>query len=168
MYRLGEIVSTTIVGIKPYGVFVLDRNGRKGLIHVSECDDGYIKNLRNTFSIGEKIKAIVMEDDGDKKVVYNPNSTESKEDTTEATVPATVSPTQATDIALQSAEMASKALEGVNLDAKTSSQGNGSFIVWLIVMIAFMSVAFWFVFSSEKKKKKARYDRIKARANRSW
>lgn len=67
MYRLGEIVSTTIVGIKPYGVFVLDRNGRKGLIHVSECDDGYIKNLRNTFSIGEKIKAIVMEDDGDKK-----------------------------------------------------------------------------------------------------
>lgn len=108
------------------------------------------------------------EDAGDKKVVYNPNSTEPKEDTTEATVPATVSPTKATDIALQSAEMASKALEGVNLDAKTSSQGNGSFIVWLIVMIAFMSVAFWFVFSSEKKKKKARYERIKARANRSW
>ena len=107
------------------------------------------------------------EDEGDKNVVYNPNSTETAEDATEEATK-TTSPTQATDIALQSAQMASKALEGINLDTKATSDNNGSFIVWLIVMIAFMSVAFWFVFSSEKKKKKARYDRIKARANRSW
>jgi general stress protein 13 len=67
MYKLGDIITVTIVGIKTYGVFILDRNGRKGLIHVSECDDGFVKNLKNTFSIGEKVKAVVMEDDGNKK-----------------------------------------------------------------------------------------------------
>lgn len=112
------------------------------------------------------------EDEGDRKVVYNPNSTQPATDasaTTEPTSAAVISPTESTDIVLKSAQMASKALEGVNLGTEsTSSSGNGSFIVWLLVMISFMSVTFWFVFSSEKKKKKARYERIKARANRNW
>ena len=111
-----------------------------------------------------------VEDEGDRKVVYNPNSTEpATEGETEPTTPAVISPTESTDIVLQSAQMASKALEGVNLGIENdSSGGNGSFIAWFLVMISFMSVAFWFVFSSEKKKKKARYERIKARANRNW
>ncbi len=108
-------------------------------------------------------------DDGGRKVVFNPNATEpSTENTTDTD--ATIKPTEATDIVLQSAQLASKALEGVNLDVqeKSSSKGNGSFIVWMIVMAVFMSTAFWIVFSTEKKKKKARYDRIRARANRNW
>lgn len=75
------------------------------------------------------------------------------------------------EISLKSAELAAKALQGVKFesaDADNDTSKSGSFIIWLLVMIAFMSVAFWFVYSNEKKKKKARYERIKARANRSW
>ena len=75
------------------------------------------------------------------------------------------------EVTLKSAELAAKALEGIEfegIDADTDSSRSGSFIIWLLVMIAFMSGAFWFVYSNEKKKKKARYERIKARANRNW
>lgn len=120
------------------------------------------------------------EDSADRTIVRNPNAnTEATEETSaveETSAPVetssqTVSATEATDIVLKSAQLASKALEGVNVDVQetsSKSSNNGSFLVWLIVMVVFMSAAFWIVFSTEKKKKKARYERIKARANRSW
>lgn len=120
-------------------------------------------------------------DESGRNIVYNPNATEPEtypatETTTEApaeaeTTPTGITPTESSEIVLKSVQLASKALEGVNLDGtetSSSSKGNGSFIVWLIVMAAFMTAAFWIVFSTEKKKKKARYERIKARANRNW
>ncbi len=89
-------------------------------------------------------------------------------DTTKETVAAS---SACEEVTLKSAELAAKALEGIEfegIDADKSSSRSGSFIIWLLVMIAFMSGAFWFVYSNEKKKKKARYERIKARANRNW
>lgn len=118
------------------------------------------------------------EDSANRTIVRNPNAGNTEETTAPesttapaVTSPQTVSPTEATDIVLKSAQLASKALEGVNVDSQetsSKSSNNGSFLVWFIVMIVFMSAAFWIVFSTEKKKKKARYERIKARANRNW
>ncbi len=117
--------------------------------------------------------------ESDRVVVVNPNAdsteapTEGTESTgsTEATESVVYSPTEATEIALKSAQLASKALEGVNVHTETetsSKSNNGSFILWLVIMVVFMGTAFWVVFSSEKKRKKARFERIKARANRNW
>jgi len=118
------------------------------------------------------------EDNGTRRVIYNPaksdstQTIQSNEDVhTEA--PAVVSPTESTDVALKSAQLAAKALEGVQLDniqstSSATGRTNGSFMVWLILMIVFMASAFWIVFTTEKKKKKARFERIKARANRNW
>lgn len=114
----------------------------------------------------------------EKNIVRNPNAIIA-ETTTPPQVIASApvinnqltSPTEATEIVLKSAQLASKALEGINVDtqeAAKTSKSNGSFLVWFIVMIAFMSAAFWIVFSTEKKKKKAKFERIKARANRNW
>lgn len=94
----------------------------------------------------------------------------------DATVPAetvkvTAPSSACEEVTLKSAELAAKALEGIEfegIDADKSNSRSGSFMVWILVMIAFMSGAFWFVYSNEKKKKKARYERIKARANRNW
>ncbi|MBQ7386174.1 MAG: peptidoglycan-binding protein [Ruminococcus sp.] len=95
-------------------------------------------------------------------------------DATASTEPAkenTAASSACEEVTLKSAELAAKALEGIefeSVDADKSSSRSGSFMIWLLVMIAFMSGAFWFVYSNEKKKKKARYERIKARANRNW
>lgn len=86
------------------------------------------------------------------------------------TAPATTS-AASEKVTLKSAELAAKALEGVEFESASAdapSSRSGSFTLWLIVMIAFMAGAFWFVYSNEKKKRKARYERIKARANRNW
>lgn len=119
------------------------------------------------------------EDNGERRVIYNPqktNNVPSTDGTEEihTDTPAIVSPTESTDVALKSAQLAAKALEGVQLDTvnstspSTGRRTNGSFIVWLILMVVFMVGAFWIVFTTEKKKKKARFERIKARANRNW
>ena len=92
------------------------------------------------------------------------NKTTVSQNTTEASE-------ESEQIALKSAQLSAKALEGVEfegVEADRTTSKTGSFAIWLVVMIAFMSAAFWFVFSNEKKKKKARYERIKARANRNW
>ncbi|MBQ8571974.1 MAG: peptidoglycan-binding protein [Ruminococcus sp.] len=99
----------------------------------------------------------------------NKDETDSKA-TTEA-VKETAATSAQEEVTLKSAELAAKALEGIefeSIEADKGSSRSGSFIIWLLVMIAFMSGAFWFVYSNEKKKKKARYERIKARANRNW
>ncbi|KAF0333631.1 S1 RNA-binding domain-containing protein [Pediococcus acidilactici] len=67
MYKLGEILEVKIVGIRDYGLFIQDKKGRKGLIHVSECDNQYIRNMHHAFDIGEKVQAVVMEDDGNRR-----------------------------------------------------------------------------------------------------
>lgn len=82
-----------------------------------------------------------------------------------------VSPTDPTDIAMKSVQLASKALDGIDakdVEGVSDSGRSGSFIVWLIVMVVCMAGAFWAVFYYENKKKKARYERARARANRNW
>ncbi|MGN0452338.1 MAG: peptidoglycan-binding protein [Ruminococcus sp.] len=112
----------------------------------------------------------------------NPNSNKSngvesatKPENTQSSTAATdasVSATESTEMVYKSVQLSSKALEGVNVQSgetvETGSNRSVTFIVWLAIMIIFMVASFWFVFSAEKKKKKARYERIKARANRNW
>ncbi len=145
-----------------------------GLETTGEVDEITYKTLFSSRALENPY----VEDSANRTIVRNPNAgntevTTAPENTTApvVTAPQTVSPTEATDIVLKSAQLASKALEGVNVNAQETSRetkNNGSFLIWFIVMVVFMSAAFWIVFSTEKKKKKARYERIKARANRNW
>ena len=43
--RIGDKITGTITGIKPYGAFVALDNGTTGLIHISEIKTGYIENI---------------------------------------------------------------------------------------------------------------------------
>lgn len=156
---------------------VKDFQSENGLTSTGVVDELTYKTL---FSINALENPNQVEST-DRTVVVNPNANEDNTEaptegteatgTTETTESAVVSPTEATEIALKSAQLASKALEGVNVQAEadsSSKSNNGSFILWLVIMVVFMSTAFWIVFTTEKKKKKARFERIKARANRNW
>lgn len=83
----------------------------------------------------------------------------------------TAAPTNPTEVAMKSVNLASKALDGVSSSSSeivTGSSRSTTFIVWLVIMVVFMASAFFFVFHAESKKKKARLARAKARANRNW
>ncbi|MBL1228955.1 S1 RNA-binding domain-containing protein [Enterococcus sp. BWB1-3] len=56
-------IDGTVTGIQPYGAFVsLDRK-TQGLIHVSEIQVGYTKNIHGVLDVGDKIQVQVIDID---------------------------------------------------------------------------------------------------------
>ncbi|MFN9645696.1 MAG: S1 RNA-binding domain-containing protein [Cyanobacteriota bacterium] len=60
---VGQLVEGQVNAIKPYGVFG-DLGGVSGLLHHSAVTGGALRDLREAFQPGERIKALVMEVDG--------------------------------------------------------------------------------------------------------
>lgn len=108
------------------------------------------------------------EDSGKQNLIAPPEAT----DVPVALDMSLVSPTDPTEIVMKSVQLASKALDGVSVRqgeaVSNSSNRSATFIIWLAIMVVFMGGAFFIVFTSENKKKKAKFERIKARANRNW
>ncbi|MCH4171795.1 MAG: CvfD/Ygs/GSP13 family RNA-binding post-transcriptional regulator [Lactobacillus sp.] len=68
-YRIGDILEGTVTGIQNYGVFVALDDQEQGLIHISECEHGYVKRVNDLFKVGEKIKVMVLDiDEYSKKI----------------------------------------------------------------------------------------------------
>ncbi len=58
--ELGAIVDGTVVKIMPYGAFVDLENGGSGMVHISEVASGYIKEISEKLTIGDKVKVKVI------------------------------------------------------------------------------------------------------------
>ena len=56
--KIGDKLEGTITGIQPYGAFVELESGVTGLIHISEIRSGYVSNIHDILSIGEKVLAL--------------------------------------------------------------------------------------------------------------
>lgn len=63
MYRIGQIVDGKVTGIQPYGAFVALDAQTQGLIHVSEIQSGFTKNIHEVLQVGEEIKVQVIDID---------------------------------------------------------------------------------------------------------
>ncbi|MGT2961347.1 S1 RNA-binding domain-containing protein [Streptococcus caballi] len=61
--KIGDKITGTITGIKPYGAFVALENGTTGLIHISEIKTGYIDNIYNVLSVGQEVLVQVVDFD---------------------------------------------------------------------------------------------------------
>ena len=67
--KIGDKLTGTITGIKPYGAFVALDNGTTGLIHISEIKSGYVDNIHQFLKIGEQVLIQVVDfDEYTKKV----------------------------------------------------------------------------------------------------
>ncbi|MFD1485566.1 CvfD/Ygs/GSP13 family RNA-binding post-transcriptional regulator [Lacticaseibacillus baoqingensis] len=62
-YRIGDIISGKVTGIQPYGVFVLLDEHTQGLVHISECQHGFVKALNERFHIGQTIEVVILDID---------------------------------------------------------------------------------------------------------
>ena len=62
-YRIGQVISGIVTGIQPYGAFVTIAEGVQGLIHISECHNGYVDNVLNYLKINEKVKVQIIDID---------------------------------------------------------------------------------------------------------
>jgi len=65
-YQVNDIVEGTVSGITSFGAFVDLPDGSRGLIHISEVSDKYVKNINNYLSIGQKVKVMIIAKNGSK------------------------------------------------------------------------------------------------------
>ncbi|MCD6406281.1 S1 RNA-binding domain-containing protein [Candidatus Aerophobetes bacterium] len=68
-YKVGDVVTGKVQEITNFGVFVNLLPGIDGLIHVSELDSEYVHHPEKVTSVGEEIKAEIVEIDPEKRRV---------------------------------------------------------------------------------------------------
>jgi len=64
-YKVGDVVEGIVTGIVDFGVFI-KFDELEGLIHISEIDWQIIDNPAELFKVGDKVKAKIVEIEGDK------------------------------------------------------------------------------------------------------
>ncbi|MEK6190555.1 MAG: CvfD/Ygs/GSP13 family RNA-binding post-transcriptional regulator [Carnobacterium alterfunditum] len=62
-YKIGMVVKGKITGIQPYGAFVSLDEETQGLIHISECKHGFVKDLSEVLAVGNEIEVMVLDID---------------------------------------------------------------------------------------------------------
>ena len=69
--EVGQLVEGQVVAIKPYGLFV-DLGGISGLLHHSVITGGQMRDLREVFGQGDRVKALITElDPGRGRIALN-------------------------------------------------------------------------------------------------
>lgn len=68
-YNVNDIISVVVTSIENYGAFVKIDDEYTGLIHISEINGKYIKNINKYFKINNSIKAKILEVDEEKKQI---------------------------------------------------------------------------------------------------
>jgi small subunit ribosomal protein S1 len=63
-YHIGQIVEGVITNVVDFGAFACIEEGLEGLIHVSELAEGQFLHPRNVVSEGERIRACILNIDG--------------------------------------------------------------------------------------------------------
>ena len=59
--KVGDIIEGTIIQIKPYGAIMLFIDGQKGLLHISEIANSFIRNIKRYLTIGKTYQVKVIE-----------------------------------------------------------------------------------------------------------
>ena len=68
-YKIGQIIEGKVTGIQPYGAFVSLDNETQGLIHVSEIQSGYTKNIHSLLKVGQPVTVQIIDiDEYSKKI----------------------------------------------------------------------------------------------------
>ncbi len=66
-YSEGDVVTSKIVSITPFGAFAQIMPGIDGLIHISQISDKRVTNVKDVVSVGDEVTAKITEIDSDKK-----------------------------------------------------------------------------------------------------
>ena len=66
-YNINQIIRVKVNSIKPYGIFVIVDDMYTGLIHISQINGKYIKDINDYFKEGEEIRVRIIDVDEEKK-----------------------------------------------------------------------------------------------------
>jgi S1 RNA binding domain protein len=58
--EIGAVVEGTVQRITPYGAFLQLEDGKIGLVHISEIDRNYVRNVEEHLRLNDRVQAKVM------------------------------------------------------------------------------------------------------------
>ena len=59
-YQVGDLVIGKVTSVKPYALFLSFGNYNKGLLHISELSDAYIRDIEKYGSVGDEMKVKIL------------------------------------------------------------------------------------------------------------
>lgn len=64
--QVGKVYTGRVVSIKDFGAFIEVAPGQEGLCHISELDNGYVRNVNDVVNMGDevKVKVIAIDEQG--------------------------------------------------------------------------------------------------------
>ena len=68
MIEVNDIVECSVVGITKFGAFIELEDGKKGLIHISEISNQFVKDVNDFLKVNDKVKAKVIHISDDGKI----------------------------------------------------------------------------------------------------
>ena len=80
-FKVGDIIEGTVIEIRKFGAIMIFENNVRGLLHISEVADAFIRNISRYLTIGKtyQVKIVEIEEDGFLKVSMSKISKEEKE-----------------------------------------------------------------------------------------
>lgn len=68
-FEIGQVIEGKVTGIQPYGAFVALNDNIQGLVHISEITHGYVKDINEHLTVGDKVNVKVLQIDEEKNKV---------------------------------------------------------------------------------------------------
>jgi S1 RNA binding domain protein len=64
--EVGAVVEGTVQRITPYGAFLQLEDGKVGLVHISEIDRNYVRNVEDHLHLNDRVQAkvVAIKEDG--------------------------------------------------------------------------------------------------------
>lgn len=59
-YEVGQLVIGTVTGVKPYALFLVFDEDIKGLLHISEISDSYIRDIEKFGNVGDELRVKIL------------------------------------------------------------------------------------------------------------
>ena len=79
-YRIGDVVTGKVAGVQPYGAFVKLDEETQGLIHISECTNGYVSSVKDILTVDQDITVKILDiDEYSKKISLSIRALEHQE-----------------------------------------------------------------------------------------
>ena len=59
-YEVDQLVIAKVESVKPYALFMVLEDGTKGLLHISEISDSYIRDIERYGTVGDELKVKIL------------------------------------------------------------------------------------------------------------
>ena len=59
-HEIGELLIGKVESVKPYALFLVFPDGEKGLLHISEISDSYIRDIEKFGTVGDELKVKIL------------------------------------------------------------------------------------------------------------